>query len=202
MFRKTNNLLFIFLILIYLLYSPKAIHALDCQKERIGAKKIFKNVLNINFAAAVVLGVSFQRLHIPLNYERVIHPDMSIVIGCHPAAPLNSRSSEKAFGASLRVRQYRGLKAPRGFWREWGIWGIYQHQNSFYENRTSVSKAYGKSMAGVLFDFGYKYVLSKNNLMIEPFIGIAFPVVTFSKEKSRLLGLPFPWAGLSLGVCF
>ena len=202
MSRKIYNLLFMFLILIYLLYFPKAIHSLDCQIEPIGNEKIFKNVLNINFAAAVVLGVSFKRLHIPLNYERVIHSGRSIVIGCHPAVPLNSRSSEKAFGASLRVRQYRGLKAPRGFWREWGIWGIYQHQNFFNENRTSVRKAYGKSMAGVLFDFGYKYVLSKNNLMIEPFIGIAFPVVSFSKEKPRFLGLPFPWAGLSLGVCF
>lgn len=204
MFRRMSHFLMLCVLfsLMHMLYTPSRIQGMDDQEGEVGYEKNFKNVLNINLAAAVVLGATFQRLHIPLNYERVINPDTSIVIGCHPAVPLDSNSSREAFGTSLRVRHYRALEAPRGFWREWGFWGIYQRQKLFKEEQSSLSKAYSDSMVGVLLNFGYKHIISKKNLIIEPFFGIALPVVRISKENTKLWGLPFPWAGLSVGFGF
>lgn len=126
---------------------------------------------------------------------------MSIVIGNHPAIPLNSSSSGVAYGSSVRIRNYRALKAPKGFWREWGIWGIYQHRKSQEESRSELQKTYENSMAGVLFDVGYKF-MGRSRMIIEPFVGISLPVVIFSKERTKFFGTPFPWAGLSIGIAF
>jgi hypothetical protein len=203
MFRKKISLItcsvFVF---VYLVSSPIFAKDSSSQKEEVLCEKSFKNVLNINMAAAVALGITFQRLHIPVNYEKVVKSDMSIVIGIHPAIPLNSNSSGEAFGTSVRIRHYGTLRAPRGFWREWGIWGIFQREKSSKENQSKLRKTYGDSMAGVLFDVGYKYIIPNSHIIIEPFVGIAQPVLKVSKEKTKLFGLPFPWAGLSVGFAF
>lgn len=188
--------------LVHILSFPAFSLRLICLDAQPADGKNFKNVLNINLGAAVVLGLSFRRFHLPLNYERVVNNKISLVIGCHPAFPLNRGSFREAWGASLRIRSYRGGRAPRGFWRELGVWGIYQHQKSSEEERSAFSKAYGNSMMGVLFDFGYKYIIPNNNLIVEPFLGIALPMVVISKEKRGILGWPFPWAGLSVGYVF
>lgn len=203
MFRKKIILItFTAFGFVYLLSSQIFAKDLNTQKQDVLYEKSFKNVLNINMAAAVALGITFQRLHIPVNYERVVKPDMSIVIGIHPAIPLNSNSSGEAFGTSVRIRHYGTLKAPRGFWREWGIWGIFQREKSSKKNQSKLRKTYGDSMAGVLFDIGYKYIIPNSHIIIEPFVGIAQPVLKVSKEKTKLFGLPFPWAGLSVGFGF
>lgn len=187
--------------LIFLLHYPVSALEYDDQREHVLGDKNIKNVININAGAAVVLGITFKRFHIPINYERVVRPDMSIVIGNHPAIPLNSSSSGVAYGSSVRIRNYRSLKAPKGFWREWGIWGIYQHRKPQEESRSALQKIYENSMAGVLFDVGYKF-MGRSRMIIEPFVGISLPVVVFSKERTKFFGTLFPWAGLSIGIAF
>ena len=171
-------------------------------EEKIESGHNFKNVLNINVGAAVVLGLAFQRFHLPLNYERVVSKNKSLVISCHPAFPLNTTSSREAFGASLRIRKYGGGRTPYGFWQELGAWGIYQRQRSSEEEISGFSQTYGHSMGGILVDFGYKFIFPDSNLILEPFLGVALPLLVFSKERTKMLGWPFPWAGLSLGYVF
>jgi hypothetical protein len=202
--RKVMKKTWLSLILVLnliVLFQPVFAHEYSGQKEQITEDKDKKNVLNINAGAAVVLGIAFKRFHIPINYERVVKPDMSIVIGNHPAVPFNSSSSGVAYGASVRIRNYRSKKAPQGLWTEWGIWGIYQHEKLLEENRSKLQNTFEDSMAGVLFDFGYKF-MGKSSLIIEPFIGIALPIVVLSKERTKFLSTPFPWAGLSIGFAF
>jgi len=199
--RRISKLLLITVFSLIYIHHPVHARDLDNQKAKISKEQKIKNVININAGAAVVLGITFKRFHIPINYERVIKPDMSIVIGNHPAVPLNSSSSGVAYGASVRIRNYRALKAPKGLWTEWGIWGIYQHEKSREENRRRLQKTYGDSMAGVLFDVGYKF-MGKSRIIIESFMGIALPAVVISKEHTKLLSNPFPWAGLCIGFTF
>ena len=175
---------------------------LSCLDGERPVRRNYKNVININLGAAVVLGLAFQRLHLPFNYERVMDKNKSMVIGFHPAISLNTSTSREAFGTSLRIRSYRGSRAPRGFWRELGVWGIYQCQGSSREGKGGFSRTYGHSMGGVLGDFGYKFIIPDSNLIIEPFLGMALPLLAISKKKTKILGWPFPWAGLSLGYAF
>lgn len=190
------------LSLTWMMSLPAFSFNLSFSAEETPAKKNFKNVLNINLGAAVVLGLTFQRFHLPLNYERVINKKTTITIGWHPAFPLNEGSSREALGASLRIRNYGSRRAPYGFWRELGIWGIYQRQGKSEEEKSGFSRTYGNSMGGVLGDFGYKYIISHSNLIIEPFLGVALPLVVFSKERTKILGWSFPWAGFSVGYLF
>jgi len=191
----------IMLLSLNFLYYPAFAQEYSDQKEKVSESESTKNVLNINAGAAVVLGLAFKRIHIPINYERVIKPDMSVVIGNHPAIPLNSSESGAAYGASVRIRSYRALNAPQGLWREWGIWGIYQREKSPEKSRNKFLKTYGVSMGGVLFDIGYKF-MTRSRMIIEPFVGIAQPLIVLSKKRIQFLGKPFPWAGLSIGFAF
>lgn len=161
-----------------------------------------KNIINMNVASALVLGVAFHRFHIPINYERVIKPNRSIVFGFHPAISLDSDYSGFAFGTSFRVRYFKKNRAPEGFWLEWGVLAFYQEQKGSRKKQSQLIKTYGDSYLGVLFDVGYKWFLSKPHLILEPFIGIALPVISISDERTRLFNTPFPWAGLSLGYAF
>jgi hypothetical protein len=186
---------------ISLLVYPAFAEDNDSVGEHISKDNGIKNVININAGAAVVLGLTFKRFHIPINYERVIKSDVSIVIGNHPAFPVGSSPSGTAYGASVRIRKYSSHNAPGGFWREWGIWGLYQKKKSQEENRSKLQSLFKYSMAGVLFDGGYKFFVW-SHFIIEPFIGISLPVLVFKKNYVQYFGTPFPWAGLSLGFAF
>lgn len=203
MLRKTSLLMIFLLVsLIIDLYFPSYLMSQNVGVEKPMYRKSLKNVCSINLVAAITLGTAFKRLHIPINYERVVRSDKSIVIGCHPAIPITASSSGEAFGASLRMRLYNGFKAPEGFWKEIGLWGIYQNKKNCKREQSFIERTYGNSMTGFFLSFGYKYIRAKDNLIIEPFMGIALPALTISKGEAELLGTPFPWAGLSVGFVF
>jgi hypothetical protein len=162
-----------------------------------------ENVINMNVASALVRGATFHRFHIPINYERVIKPNRSIVFGFHSAISLDSHYSGFAFGTSFRMRYFKKTRAPVGFWLEWGVLAFYQEQKGSKKKQSQLIKTYGDSYLGVLSDVGYKWFLSsRRHLVLEPFIGIALPVISISDERTRLFNTPFPWAGLSLGYAF
>lgn len=63
-------------------------------------------------------------------------------------------------------------------------------------------KSYEGSMIGPLIDIGYAFYLPKARILVEPFVGIALPLVAFKMDKTQFFNLPFPWAGLCIGYVF
>jgi len=191
--NKRTEVLFAFFILGAMFSSTIKLHGEDIAG---------KNVVNMNVGTAVVASLAFHRLHVPLNYQRVISRDRSIVIGFHPAFAMDEGYSEFAFGTSFRMRYYKKNKAPTGLWAGWGILAFYQSQKNLSEDRSKLVKAYEGSMVGPLVDIGYAFYLPKARIIIEPFVGIAQPLVSFKKDKTQFLNVPFPWAGFCIGYVF
>lgn len=190
---KKRSMLFTFLILSILYSLAARSYAEDFTK---------KNVVNLNIGAAVVAGLTYHRFHIPLNYQRVVAHNRSIVIGFHPAFPVDKGYSGFAFGTSFRIRYHMKNKAPTGLWHGWGIFAFYQSQKNLKLNRSDLTKSYEGSMIGPLVDIGYAFYLPKARIIIEPFVGIALPLVAFKKDKTVVFSVPFPWAGFCIGYTF
>jgi hypothetical protein len=191
--NKSTKTLFAFIIIGTMFSFTTRSHAEDFAK---------KNVVNMNLGAAVVAGMAFHRLHVPLNYQRVIRNDRSIVIGFHPAFPVDKGYSEFAFGTSFRMRYHKKNKAPTGLWVGWGIFAFYQSQKNLREDRSKLMKSYEGSMIGPLVDIGYAFYLPKARIIIEPFVGIALQLVSFKKDKTEFFNVPYPWAGFCIGYVF
>ena len=158
--------------------------------------------VSINTGALVVLSAVFDRFHLPINIERAFASDMSIVIGVHPAIPMNQGVWREAFGASCRARWYFTSSHRHRLWIEGGLWGIYQRNRLGSKKRDTYREKLSDSMIGLSACFGYRHKKYGSPWIVQPFLGVALPVVVFRDRQAEIFGYPYPWAGLGIGYAF
>ena len=159
-----------------------------------------KTTISMNTGALVVLSAVFQRFHLPVNIERNISSNKSLVFGIHPAIPINNGDCREAFGTSCRFRWFLNSSVTRRPWLEIGIWSLYQKNRLGDQERHGYKEKLSDPMIGLNFCFGCKFPLTDKKWIVQPFLGVAFPLVLFRPRGSEFFGIPFTWSGL--GICY
>ncbi|UCG43116.1 MAG: hypothetical protein JSU73_00435 [candidate division WOR-3 bacterium] len=156
--------------------------------------------LSANLGAQAVLSLAYRRLHIPINVALDAGPKASVIIGLHPMVPVCSSAYRGGLGASCRYRRLLGQTASWRPWVEAGLWAHYQENLLEGKERKNYIDKLADPMAGLNGCAGYRFQRSGSWFMFQIFGGISVPLARIVDEEVRPFGLPFPWAGLELGV--